>query len=139
MWQQVFGKDSIKVSLRNEEWKVYMETRDALQFQVVRAGWIGDYKDPYTFGGYLRSDIGEQNPAGYKSPEYDALMKKSEVEPDPKKRMQLMEEAEKILLKDVPIMPIYFYTNQNLISKRVAGWEDNIMGWHPTRYMTVTR
>ncbi len=139
MWQQVFGKDAIKVSLRNEEWKVYLETRDQLQFQVVRAGWIGDYKDPYTFAGYLRSDIGEQNPAGYKSAKYDELMTQSEVERDARKRMQLMEEGENILLADVPIMPIYFYTNQNIVSKRVAGWEDNIMGWHPSRYLTVTR
>src|SRR5690606_16580971 len=114
-------------------------TRDQLDFQVVRAGWIGDYKDPYTFAGYLRGDIGEINPAGYDNPKYNALMEQSETETDPQKRMALLAEGEKILLDDLPIMPIYFYTTQRMVADYVKGWEDNIMDWHPSRYLSVER
>src|SRR3546814_15608304 len=82
MWKQVLG--DVNVSLRNEEWKVYLETRDQLQFQVTRAGWIGDYRDPYTFLSYLRGDIGVQHPSGYKSAAYDGLNDQSTTETDRK-------------------------------------------------------
>jgi oligopeptide transport system substrate-binding protein len=137
MWKQVL-KD-VNATLRNEEWKVYLETRDQLQFQVVRAGWIGDYKDPYTFASYLRGDIGEQNPAGYNDAEYNKLMVASTTETDPQKRLDIMEEGEQVLLADLPIMPIYFYTTQHMVADYVKGWEDNIMDWHPSRYVTVEK
>jgi len=137
MWKQVLG--DVNATLRNEEWKVYLETRDQLQFQVVRAGWIGDYRDPYTFLSYLRSDIGEQNPSGYKNADYDRLNDESTVETDAEKRMAIMAEAERILLADLPIMPIYFYSQQHMVADHVKGWEPNIMDYHPSRFITVER
>ena len=65
MWKQFLG---VETSLRNEEWKVYLESRNKKQFEVMRAAWIGDYVDPYSFLELLRGDIGEQNPAGYANP-----------------------------------------------------------------------
>ncbi|MGP1394460.1 MAG: peptide ABC transporter substrate-binding protein [Inquilinaceae bacterium] len=137
MWDQTLG--DVTATLRNEEWKVYLETRDQLDFQVVRAGWIGDYKDPYTFIGYLRGDIGVQNPAGYDSDEYNQLVIQSVTETDPNARMDLMEQAEAVLLEDLPIMPIYFYTTQHMVAPHVSGWEDNIMDWHLSRYVSIDR
>src|SRR3546814_13163803 len=60
MWKQVLG--DVNVSLRNEEWKVYLETRDQHQFQVIRAGWSGDYPDQNTFLSQLPGESGAQNP-----------------------------------------------------------------------------
>ena len=135
MWKQVLG--NVNATLRNEEWKVYLETRDQLQFQTVRAGWIGDYKDPYTFIGYLRGDIGEANPAGYNSSDYNKFANLSVTTTDPQQRMDVMEQAEATLLDDLPIMPIYFYTTQHMVAPHVKGWEDNIMDWHMARYITI--
>src|SRR3546814_623477 len=126
MWKQVLG--DVNVSLRNEEWKVYLETRDQLQFQVTRAGRIGDYRDPYTCLSYLRGDIGVQNPSGYKSAAYDGLNDQSTTETDQAKRMDIMEEAERALLADLPLMPIYFYSQQPMVADYVKRSEERRVG-----------
>jgi oligopeptide transport system substrate-binding protein len=136
MWKQALG---VETSLRNEEWKVYLESRNKKRFDVLRAAWIGDYVDPYSFLELLRGDIGEQNPAGYSNPEYDALADKAARETDPQKRFALLAQAEKAMLADLPIIPIYFYTTQHMVADHVKGWQDNLMDWHPTRYLSVER
>jgi oligopeptide transport system substrate-binding protein len=136
MWKQFLG---VETSLRNEEWKVYLESRNKKQFEVMRAAWIGDYVDPYSFLELLRGDIGEQNPAGYSNAAYDQAADKAANEKDPGARLKELAEAEKILLADMPIIPIYFYTQQHMVSDSVKGWQDNLMDWHPTRYLRVEK
>lgn len=132
MWKQTLG---VKTSLRNEEWKVYLSSRNQKQFQVVRAGWIGDYNDAYSFLSLFKSDVGEMNTSGYSNPEFDRLMQEAENQADPQQRREAMEQAERILLADLPIIPVYYYTTQHLVSKRVTGWVDNIMDVHKTQYL----
>jgi oligopeptide transport system substrate-binding protein len=105
----------------------------------MRAAWIGDYVDPYSFLELLRGDIGEQNPAGYSNKDYDQAADKAANEKDPAARFKLLAEAEKTLLADMPIIPIYFYTQQHMVSDSVKGWQDNLMDWHPTRYLRVEK
>ena len=133
MWKQALG---VKVSLRNEEWKVYLNSRTQRQFQMIRSGWIGDYNDAYTFLSLFRSDVGTMNPAAYKNVEFDHLLQQSEKEIDITKRAELMQKAERILLADLPIIPIYHYTTQHLVSNNVKGWEDNVMDVHSSRYLS---
>ena len=134
MWKQALG---VKTELFNQEWKVYLTTRRAKQFEVLRAGWIGDYNDANTFLELFKGDVGTMNPAGYVNSEYDVLMRKAERETDLKVRAGLMQKAEGILLKDLPIIPIYHYTTQHLVSPRVKGWTDNVMDVHPTRHLSL--
>ena len=132
MWKKTLG---VKTRLRNEEWKVYLDSRKKRDFQVIRAGWIGDYNDAYTFLSLFKSDVGEMNPSGYKNKQYDALIHQAETTIDQKKRTSLMQQAEALLLKDLPIMPIYFYTTQHLINPKITGWQDNVMDVHPSRFL----
>lgn len=134
MWKQVLG---VKTSLRNEEWKVYLSSRKQKQFQVVRSSWIGDYNDAHTFLSLFKSDVGEMNTSGYQNPEFDRLMQEAETQADPKKRQEAMEQAERILLADTPIIPIYFNTTQHLISPKITGWQDNVMDVHHTQYLGI--
>ena len=134
MWKKALG---VETELFNQEWKVYLTTRKARQFEVLRAGWIGDYNDANTFLELLKGDVGTMNPAGYTNSEYDALMRKAEKETDLEVRAELMQKAEEILLKDLPIIPIYHYTTQHLVSPRVKGWVDNVMDVHPTRFLSL--
>ena len=134
MWKQALG---VKTELFNQEWKVYLTTRRAKQFEVLRAGWIGDYNDANTFLELFKGDVGTMNPAGYVNSEYDVLMRKAERETDLKVRAGLMQKAESILLKDLPIIPIYHYTTQHLVSPRIKGWTDNVMDVHPTRHLSL--
>ena len=132
MWKQVLG---VKTTLRNEEWKVYLNSRSQRQFELIRAGWIGDYNDASNFLDLFRSDVGTINPSSWKNAEYDTLMKLAEAETRVKKRAELMQQAERILLTEMPLIPIYYYTTQHLVNEKITGWEDNVMDIHPTRYL----
>jgi oligopeptide transport system substrate-binding protein len=134
MWKQVLG---VKTSLRNEEWKVYLSSRSQKQFQVIRSGWIGDYNDAHTFLSLFKSDVGEMNPSNYKNEEFDRLMKEAENQVDTKKRAAAMEQAERVLLSDMPIIPVYHYTTQHLVGPAITGWVDNVMDVHQTQYLSI--
>ncbi|MSP82494.1 MAG: peptide ABC transporter substrate-binding protein [Alphaproteobacteria bacterium] len=136
MWQQVLG---IQATLRNEEWKVYLESRDQKQFQVVRAGWIGDYNDANTFLDINLSDVGDINTSGYANADYDAAVKGAASESDMTKRRDLLEAAERQFNADLPAIPIYHYSSQHLVLTYVVGWEDNILDYHPERWISVQR
>ena len=136
MWQQVLG---VEATLRNEEWQVYLESRDQKQFQVVRAGWIGDYNDANTFLDFHLSDVGAINTPGYASARYDELVKGAALEPDMAKRAAMLEQAEAVFLADLPVFPIYHYTTQHLVKPYVSGWVDNILDYHPSRWIVVNR
>ena len=135
MWKQTLG---VETTLRNEEWKAYLSSRDEKNFQVVRAGWIGDYNDANTFLELFVSDAGEMNDPGYDSARYDELVKGGAFETDLDAREAMLEEAERVFLEDTPLIPIYFYTTQHMVKPAVGGWIDNIKDVHPSRYLTVT-
>jgi oligopeptide transport system substrate-binding protein len=124
MWKETLG---VVATLVNEEWKVFLETRKQKRItQVFRAGWIGDYNDPYTFIELFQSDHGINDP-GYNSPEYDALVAAIAVEIDAARRRELMQQAEALLLRDHAILPIYSYVSKHLIKPYVGGWQPNIL------------
>jgi len=124
MWQKVLGAE---FELFNQEWKVFLDTRnEKIDTRIFRSGWIGDYDDAFTFAELFRS-TGGQNDAGYNSPEYDRLLVASQSELDPAKRAALLEEAERVLLADMPVIPLYHYVSQHLVKPWVRGYEANIM------------
>jgi oligopeptide transport system substrate-binding protein len=132
MWKQVLGA---KIKLRNEEWKVYLNSRSQRQFELIRSGWIGDFNDASNFLDLFRSDVGTMNPSAWKNTNYDHLMQHAEKESDTAKRAELMQKAEQILLEDVALIPIYHYTTQHLVSEKIVGWQDNVMDIHPSRLL----
>jgi oligopeptide transport system substrate-binding protein len=134
MWKQTLGAE---VTLRNEEWKVYLASRAAKSFQVMRQAWIGDYNDANTFLELMKSDIGEQNSSGYANPRFDDLMRRAERMTDLDARARLMEAAERIMLEDLPIIPIYHFVSKRLVKPWVLGWVDNIVDIHPSRYLSL--
>ncbi|MDA1071134.1 MAG: peptide ABC transporter substrate-binding protein [Proteobacteria bacterium] len=134
MWKQTLG---VETTLRNEEWKVYLSSRDEKNFQVVRAAWIGDYNDANTFLELFVSDAGEMNDPGYDSARYDELVKGGAFETDLAARQAMMEEAERVFLADTPLIPIYFYTTQHMVKPGVEGWIDNIKDVHPSHFLSV--
>lgn len=128
MWKENLG---VQVSLFNTEWKVYLDNVDHLNYQVARAGWIGDYVDPNTFLDMFVTGGGNNN-TGWSNARYDACIAQAAREGDPKQRMALFREAEQILcVEEVPILPIYFYVNKGMIRPRVQGWYGNIRDHHP--------
>lgn len=136
MWKQVLGVIAILV---NEEWKVFLQNRDQqIVTQVFRAGWIGDYNDPYTFLSLFHSDHG-LNDYGYSSSTVDTLLQEISSERVPGRRQRMMQETERLILEDHPILPVYFYVTRRLVDRRVRGWQDNVMDHHYSRSMYILK
>ncbi|MDP6959691.1 MAG: ABC transporter substrate-binding protein, partial [Planctomycetota bacterium] len=128
MWKENLGID---VELVNKEWKVYLDELTALNYQVARRGWIGDYADPHTFIELMSSKSGNNN-TGWKNKEYDKLLYKSDRELNPRKRIALLQKAEEILLDEMPVIPIYFYASQIMYRPdQIKGIYPNIQNIHP--------
>ncbi len=128
-WEENLG---IKCELLNQEWKTYLETRRQGDFQISRAGWIGDYMDPNTFLDMFVTGI-EMTGSRYSNPKYDELIKKASTMPSGKGRFDVLRQAEEILInQDQVVIPIYYYTSNNLIdTNKWGGWHDNTMDYHP--------
>jgi oligopeptide transport system substrate-binding protein len=136
MWTQVLG---FEAEILNQEWKVFLDTRNQKRdTQVYRNGWIGDYNDPFTFTEIMRSTAG-QNDTGYNNPEYDRLVTASQSTLDPHARMELLQQAERVMLADMPILPLYIYVRPRLMQPWVGGYESNIMDHHRHKYMYVLK
>lgn len=117
MWKKNLGVD---IKLENVEMKVKVEREHQLDYEVSRAGWIGDYVDPMTFLDMWTSYSG-QNDTGWKNADYDALIKKAQSEAKVDVRMGYLRDAEKKLMEQMPIAPIYFYTAPYLSKPNVKG------------------
>jgi oligopeptide transport system substrate-binding protein len=132
-WKVNLGID---VSLMNQEWGTYLDTRSqSHNFDIARAGWIGDYLDPSTF---LEMFItgGTQNDGLYTNPKYDELLNKARVASGTE-RFQYLMDAEKILIdEDMAVLPLYFYVTQNLIDlDKWDGWYANPLNIHPWKFI----
>ncbi len=118
MWEENLG---IKVNVSTEEWAVYYENIQALNYDVGAMGWGGDYLHPMTFFGLrLSEDI--NNNSGYANPEYDALIDKAKAETDPMESMRIMREAEDLLMADMPLIPLYYRASPRMMAPYVKGW-----------------
>ncbi|WP_299811837.1 peptide ABC transporter substrate-binding protein [uncultured Roseibium sp.] len=135
MWKPL----GVDVSLVNTDTKThYAMLRDRQDFDVARAGWIGDYSDPQNFLFMVESDNDGFNYARYNNPEYDALMDEAAVTVDLEKRAEVLKKAEEIFMRDLPFIPMMYYGSMNLVSDKVAGFEDNLLNIHPSRWMTIS-
>ncbi len=126
MWKENLG---INVTIVNQEWKVYLNSMKTLNYDVARAGWIGDYNDPNTFLENFMTDNGN-NETGYANKVYDKLIIESQNEMDQQKRFDTFTKAETILLEDLPMVPIYTWRKNYLKAKKVQGWYPNIQDLH---------
>jgi oligopeptide transport system substrate-binding protein len=123
MWKKNLN---INIVLHNEEWKVYLSSMQNSNYFIGRAGWVGDYLDPSTFLDMMITG-GGNNETGWSNPEYDRLIKIGGSSGDRAVRFDAYQKAEAILMDDLPIMPIYFYTRPRLIRPSVKGWYPNVL------------
>jgi oligopeptide transport system substrate-binding protein len=134
-WQRSLG---INVTIRNEEWGTYQSSTRFLQFDVARRAWGGDYLDANTFLDMFVTD-GENNNTGWSNAEYDRLIKAIQSEPDVAKRREMLQQAERIMMDEMPILPIYFYVNRNLVKPHVRGFYNNLQDIHPVWALSFDR
>ncbi|MGY3115929.1 oligopeptide transport system substrate-binding protein [Pantoea eucalypti] len=118
MWKKNLGVD---VTLENQEWKTYIDSRNSGNFDVIRASWVGDYNEPSTFLNLLTSG-NSSNIARFNNADYDAVVAKASRETSEQARNSDYNRAEQILVGQAPIAPIYQYTNGRLIKPWVKGY-----------------
>jgi oligopeptide transport system substrate-binding protein len=126
-WEKNLG---ITASTRNEEWGSYQTSIRHLKFDAARRAWIADYIDPNSHLDMMVTD-GENNNTGWSNPEYDKLIDAASREMDEAKRFELFHEAERILMDEVPIIPLYYYVDKNQVRSNVRGFHRNPLDQHP--------
>lgn len=129
MWRSNLG---IQIDLQSYEWGVFLGERRAHNFSICRGGWIGDYNDATTFLDLFRSDS-PNNHAQWKNKDYDDLL--DQAVKNPENRSAILAKAERLLLDDMPIVPLYYDSTCHLVSKRVGGWHANILDWHALKFV----
>ena len=135
MWQNELG---IEVELVNQDWKVYLSREMVGDFQISRAGWIGDYEDPNTFLDLMRPNRGN-NKTGWENMDFDALVEEANTINDQEKRYELLNEAEKILIDNMPIIPLYTYVRVYQLSPDVKGFNPHILDHHHPKFIYLER
>jgi len=131
MWKQVLG---VNVELVNEEWKVFINNRSmGVVTQVFRGGWIADYADPTSFLDLFLGD-NSLNYTFYQSLDFDLLMKSAEIASG-RSRMERLHQAEAQLMKDMPVIPLYYYVSRHLVRPEISGFSENVRDVHLSRYL----
>jgi len=125
MWKQALGIDT---TLANMEWQTFLATTAEGNFEVARSSWCADYNEASTFLDLFTSD-NQSNDPRYANPDYDALLEQSLTAEDP---LPLYVQAEEMLARDVPILPIYFYANLNMVDSSIKGYpiENAAEAWY---------
>jgi len=123
MWKEALGA---VVTLRAEEFRVLKQTIDSRDVQAFRGSWIADYNDPYSFLQVLRGGFGINLPR-YANPEYDGLLDAAASAETAAQRAATLAAAERVMLADAPVVPLFFYVAKHLVAGRVEGWYDNVM------------
>lgn len=134
MWKETLG---VEASLRSEDFRVLKAAIDAREAALFRGSWIGDYNDAYSFLQVLKGGFGINLPR-YANSAYDAALAEASRSTGDVREAHLAV-AERQLLEDVPLIPLYFYVSKHLVSPRVIGWYDNVMNVTYSKDLSLTQ
>jgi len=133
MWKTNLG---VTVEIQTWESKVYWGEMESGNFQIMRDGWTGDYPDPMTnLEIFASSETYDDN--RWVNKEFDRLLEENRQITDQKKRMENYVKAEKILMDDMPVFPLYYYTDTFLAKPKVKGVTKNYIGHTFFEYASV--
>lgn len=118
IWLRELG---VKVTLAPIEQKTWIQNQQTLSYSISLAAWTADFPDPVTFLGLFTSDSA-YNWTGWKNPDYDAAMDRAAHTLDPAQRYGIFQDAEKLLLDNSPVSPVYIGAQTYLLSPMVKGW-----------------
>lgn len=136
MWQEAFGRGIVVTTVSTDR-ADYLKRRARRDFQVVRAAWIGDYADPTVFLNLLQSAaLPPRNDPGYRSKAYDELLSKAATTEDAGERAKTLASAEKLMIEDYPVIPIYHFATKALVSQKLRGWTYNVRDVHASRFLS---
>ena len=132
MWKEVLGFEAVLI---NEEFRVLVANLRAMEItQIFRLSWNGDYNDATAFLSMFESD-NASNMYGYASEEFDRLMADAARQIDSDRRRLYLEEAERVLLGDFTVIPLYYPVSKHLVRRSIEGWEDNVLDYHYSQHL----
>jgi oligopeptide transport system substrate-binding protein len=132
MWRKNLG---VEITLRNEEWKVYLNTQHVTKdYTLQRAGWIADYVDPHVFLEIWTTGNGN-NDTLWSNADYDRLFQAALTAKNDPERYEIYQKMDAILVDEMPVIPIYFYTKVHAVSPRVKGYHPTLLDNHPYKYI----
>ncbi|RFP68241.1 peptide ABC transporter substrate-binding protein [Wenzhouxiangella sp. 15190] len=133
MWKLHLG---VQTRLVNEEWKVFIANRRQGRItEVFRGGWIADWRDAVNFLQLFESDS-TGNYTFFDDAIFDGLMRRAERQ-RADGRLKTLRQAERRLLDEQVIVPLYYYVSRHLVDPRVRGFENNPMDIHLSRWLSL--
>lgn len=133
--QQMWKRElNIDITLENQDWKVFLDNQRTMNYEISRASWVGDYYDPNTFLNMFVTN-GGNNETGWSNKRYDELILLASNTTDPADRYRYFNEAEAILVEELPILPVYTYAINELVAPSVKEWYSNVMDFWSYKYV----
>jgi oligopeptide transport system substrate-binding protein len=136
MWKQNLG---VEVSIAQTEVAAFFDDLDRGNLQMFSSGWIMDYPDPENVLDLLFYSRSRQNNTRYENPEFDAIIEQARTELDVQKRLQLYNQAEQILLRDLPWVPLTFGVQHFVVQPEVKNYDPRAMIIPRLRFVTIER
>tara|TARA_B100001123_G_scaffold445364_2_gene596746 strand:+ start:581 stop:2266 length:1686 start_codon:yes stop_codon:yes gene_type:complete len=133
MWLEHLG---VTIKIRQLEWTTYLDTMFKQEYDLAAGGWVGDYLDPLTFLD-MWIEGGGNNRTGWSNEKFEALLAEVQKTGDKGLRYKKLKEAEELFLEERPVLPIYWYTRNYLISRDVQGWNPLILDNHPYKFLKL--
>jgi oligopeptide transport system substrate-binding protein len=106
------------------------------EYDIARRGYTGEYADPHSLVSLFTTGNG-MNTTNWGSAEFDRLVAASDREPDRAKRFALLAQAERLLLDEAPMFPIFHYVGHNWLKPFVKGVHPNPRDMHPLQGVTL--
>ena len=135
MWKRI----GVQTRLLNFEAKVLLSNLREGNFDIGRYLWLAETSDALSFLERMHGEAGALNQAGYTNPDFDALLDEARLTADLERRAALLHRAEALVLRDLPIIPLYFYAGRRLVAPHVKGWGDNARGINLARDFWIER
>lgn len=135
MWKKNLG---VEAKLQNQEWKTMLDTMHTHNFDAVRYAWIADYDDAATFLNTFRTGD-SQNTTQYSNPDYDRALVNAAKSKTAEERGKFYQQAEDLLGRDVPAIPVYHYVRTHLVKPWVGGFTPDKLGYYYTKDMYIKK
>lgn len=135
--QDDLKKAGIQMTIKTEDWKVFISDRQNGNYTLCREGWIADYDDPSNMLEIFLTKSGNNDMQFGKNPiasapqnwaDYDKLLDQARTETDKAKRADILVKAEKMLMDTNAVIPLYFYNDVYMMKSNVSGVYETLTG-----------
>ncbi len=135
MWREI----GVEAEIMSVQFGALFLRRRKGDFDIIFTSLYAGFDDPIPFlNQYETRNIAiGANPSRYSNADYDRLITDADRILDPAARLEMLQAAERALLADYPVAPVFFYNYRRLINPKVKGWFDNPLGINLSRHLWI--